>query len=349
MPLPQQIARQAEEADRIVQGLNPQPATEPEPEKPAETPAEQPTKAASEGEQPTQSENPTESEQKPRSKPKAFEKDDEETWKQRYLSFQGNHRAVVGTLQQQLAQLTEQLGRANTKLEALESANSTTERATPAPQSRITDKDVEAFGSDLIDVIDRKAQEVAETMTRELRAKVGQLEGALAKANSQLGTVSETQATTEKERFFSGLTGKVSNWEAVQGTEECQEWLGTRVPGTRATWDDALKHAASRHDVESAAEIFQTFFKEYPQFDPAAKAASRTETRQELQRQVAPVRSSATPAPSQQQGKRIYSTAEYESESRRLISLMKNPGKQDDAAALERELDAAIHEGRIRP
>jgi len=335
--LPAAIQKQVEEAERIQAAL----AGTPEP---APTESE-PAPAAAEDSTPT----PTgESTEKPTTQPpaelrpkKSFDKDDDDTWRQRYFGLQGVFNAQVPALQQQVKDLAARLAAA--EAQARQPTPTAAEKtATP----RVTEKDVEAFGSDLIDVIDRKAQEVVERQATAYEGRIAELEQALAKANAQLGNVTQTQVQNSKERFFAHLDSKVPNWNEVQGTSEAQEWLGTKVPGTQWTWDDVLKDAAANHDGTRAVEVFNQLLKAYPQFAPPAgntKSGSR-----ELQRQVAPAKSSSASAPSPSGTKRIFTAAEFGSEMDKVIRLNMQ-GKYDEAKRIESELNAAMADGRIRP
>jgi hypothetical protein len=138
----------------------------------------------------------------------------------------------------------------------------------------------------------------------------------------------------------------IPTWEAIQATDDCQTWLATRIPGSQATWNDALLNAAGRQDVSAVKEVFDTFFERYPAHNPSAKKQQQSNARQELNRQVAPGKSTAS-NPSSQNG-RIYTSADYIAESNRIVRLSQQ-GKHDQAMQLQTELDAAQTEGRIRP
>ena len=169
-----------------------------------------------------------------------------------------------------------------------------------------------------------------------------------------MGEVVESTAKSASERFFETLDARLPGWDKVQATAECQEWLGKRIPGTALLWDSALKEAASRRDVKTVLEIFDGFFAQHPNLDPRKSAPAPAPAadpappspRQELERQVAPSKSSAA-APSAN-AKRTYTGAEYAAESNRLLRLMQQ-NKADAAAQLEAELNAALAEGRVTP
>ena len=216
----------------------------------------------------------------------------------------------------------------------------------PEPSQLVTNKDVEAFGEDLVDLARRIAKEEFGRRESKYIKQIEALEGQLTKAEGQVGEVVQSQAKTAQDRFFENLNSTLPTWEAIQATDDCQTWLATRIPGSQATWNDALLNAANRQDVQSVKEVFDTFFEKYPAHNPSAKKQQQSNARQELNRQVAPGKSTAS-TPSSQNG-RIYTSADYIAESNRIVRLSQQ-GKHDQAMQLQTELDAAQTEGRIRP
>ena len=328
MALPKQVQAQvhvAEEYDKQVAAA--QQAAEPKPEDEQQQ--------SSEPEPEKQSQEPVSVET-----PKPTEED--ATWKQRYLSLQGQYNSQVPTLQQQVRQLTDSMDQLQVKLKEQKAEP----QSEPEPSQLVTNKDVEAFGEDLVDLARRIAKEEFGRRESKYIKQIEALEGQLTKAEGQVGEVVQSQAKTAQDRFFENLNSTLPTWEAIQATDDCQTWLATRIPGSQATWNDALLNAAGRQDVSAVKEVFDTFFERYPAHNPSAKKQQQSNARQELNRQVAPGKSTAS-TPSSQNG-RIYTSADYIAESNRIVRLSQQ-GKHDQAMQLQTELDAAQTEGRIRP
>lgn len=334
MGLPAQIQRQLDAAEALQKQLA-QPAE-------AEVGTEAP--AANDGAEQTQepqSETVATTAPAPVAEPRS---DEFAQLEQRYKSLQGMWQSANARLQKaeaQNAELAEKLQGAIAKLETVGKAPQ------PAQQgpSLITDKDAEAFGTDLIDLARRVAKEQFGEERSQLLSKIEDLTQRLTAQDQRLGSVAETQAQSASERFYSALDAKLPIWEQVQATSECQQWLQSRVPGTKATWNQALLMAAEEHDAARALEVFETFLAANPAMDPRRKPAPEPSKKAELQRQVAPSKSAATSTPA---GKKVYSAAEYNSAMNRVIELGKMR-QYDDQAALENELNAALAEGRITP
>lgn len=331
MGIPAQIQRQIDEADALHKQIYEQ--------------GEQPT--VEEQQKPAADENTVPvGEIKPETPaPVKAEQDQEEhSWRQRYNSLQGmfgnlTHR--LQTAEAKNAELSEKLQEAIAKMEQASKVHQQSEPQGPL----VTDKDAEAFGTDLIDLARRVAKEQFGEREQNLLDHISRLESALKSQSEKLGTVAQTQAVSAQERFFTSLDSALGDWEKIQATPECQAWLSSRVPGTTYTWNQALLDAGSSYDSSRAIEVFDTFLKAHPALDMRRKPEPQSK-RSDVTRQVAPSKSAtATSTPS---GKRSYSSAEWAAEMDK-VRLMNKSRQYDDAVALENELNAALAEGRVSP
>lgn len=334
MGLPAQIQQQLDAADALQKQMA---------QPPAEVASEEP--AANDGAE--SKEVQSEIIVKEAAVPAEPKNDEAAQWEQRYKSLQGMWQSATARLQKAEAQnseLAQKLQDAIAKLESVAPAKPTE----PQPSSLVTDKDAEAFGTDLIDLARRVAKEQFGEREKQLLGHIEKLEQRLSAQDQKLGTVAQTQVATAQERFYGALDSGLAQWEAIQATPECQQWLQTRVPGTRATWNQALLTAAEEHDAPRALEVFETFLAANPQLDPRKKAAPAPapSNKAELQRQVAPSKSGAASATPQ--GKKVYTAADYAAEMDKVIRMGK-ARQYDEAAALENELNAALAEGRVTP
>lgn len=267
-----------------------------------------------------------------------------QTWRQRYQSLQGQFNSQVPALQQQLKQMTDSVAQLTARLEAAEAAKAAPQE--PEPSELVTKTDVDAFGEDLVDLARRIAKEEFGKRESTYVKQIEALESKLAEAKGTVGEVAQSQAASAQERFFENLSKALPTWEAVQATDECQAWLSSRIPGSTITWNDALVGAAGRRDVPAVVEVFDTFFERHPALNPKAQQQQADTARQELNRQVAPGKSSAsTTTPT---ARRTYTGSEFQSESMRLMRLQQK-GSNDEAMRLDAELNAALAEGRVTP
>lgn len=332
MALPKQVQDQADALEAYEKAVAEAKATEPNQEVTQEAePAKEPVQQSPE---PVSAEPVKSVEDDPNSL----------TWRQRYQSLQGQFNSQVPALQQQVRQMTDSVEQLTARLEAAEAAKAAPRELEAS--ELVTKTDVDAFGEDLVDLARRIAKEEFGRRESTYVKQIEALESKLTEAKGTVGEVVQSQAASAQERFFDNLTAALPTWEAIQATDQCQTWLSSRIPGSTATWNDALVGAAGRRDVSAVVEVFDAFFERNPALNPKAKQQEADTARQELNRQVAPGKSSAsTSTPT---SRRTYTGAEFQSESMRLMRLQQK-GSNDDAARLDAELNAALAEGRVKP
>jgi hypothetical protein len=327
MALPKAVQRQADEVaaydKAIEEAANPaQP-----PESNGEQPAAQPALSVVE---------PAPSPATAPVQPSVDTRRDDGGWEQKYRTLQG-----MFSREQQA--LREALSQANERIDALQRQQQAP-AAPPEPKARlVTEKDSEAFGADLIDMARRVARE--EFGERE-EAYIGQINALTTQLTQQVGQVRETQYATAKDAFFGTLSAAFPNWEAVQASDPCQKWLGSKVPGANFLWNDVLVDAAEKLDSARAIEVFQAYAQTQPRAPQPAPAS--TGRKSELSRQVTPARSGTSAAALSSGEKRTYTVKEYEAESMQIVRLNK-AGRHDEATQIENELNAALLEGRLKP
>lgn len=332
MALPKQVQRQLDEMNAYEQQVaDAKAANEPKPDDPQE-PQDNSPKPVESAAQPVDN----------TPKPTGDDDPNNQTWRQRYQSLQGQFNSQVPALQQQIQQLTDTVGSLTAKLEQQVAQPLKVEE----PTELVTKTDVDAFGEDLVDLARRIAKEEFGKRESKYLKQIESLEGKLTEAKGQVGEVKETQAAATTERFFENLTRQLPTWEQIQATPECQDWLGTRIPGVGITWNQALQNAAANRDIPAVMEVFDAFFERNPNMNPRAAAQTQTNARQELNRQVAPSKTSASNQQPTQ--KRTYTVKEYEQESMKIMRFMQQ-NKKEEVRRLEAELDAALAEGRVIP
>ncbi len=323
MALPKAVQQQLEEADRLVAEMNGgktegDPPTETDPENLApDNPAleQQPEPVVSN--EPKHEPDPV-----PDSK-----------WEAKYHTLKGMYDAEVPRLHTQVRELNTQV---QTLIAEVERAK-VQQVQQESVESLITEQDKEAFGPDLIDLIERATASKVST----LQARENELVNEIKQLKSQLGDVTERQVVSDKDRFLNGLTQQVPDWETLNTDQGFLNWLQEVDPIYGLPRHAALNTAYEAGDVNRVATVFNT----YKVLIGAPKQTSKSKVNQELQRQVAPTRSRSsapsTDAPNQQ----VFSQDEiaqfYDEWRRGLID-------NDDAVRIEKQIHAAITEGRIR-
>jgi hypothetical protein len=132
------------------------------------------------------------------------------------------------------------------------------------PSQLITQTDISEYGTDLIDLIGRKASEVYQN-------KISTLEAHLAELRNQLSNVAQTTVKSAQERFADALTTKVPDWESLNVDPNFITWLNQPAPFTKETKLSLLRRASSELDANEAAEFFLEYKKEQTPAQPTAQ------------------------------------------------------------------------------
>ena len=334
MALPKAIQQQVEAADELVQQLTA--------EKPGESqePPEEPTETSNLNEPPADpppvepQSNTFSQETEVAPKPNVSE----ESWEVKYHSLRGKYDAEVPRLHADLREMKTQIAQLLAdKVAAEAKAEAAQQAAKVQQQSLITEQDKEAFGPDLIDLIERATESKIATF----REREADLVGQIKELKSQLGNVSERQVVSDKDRFLMALGQRVPDWEALNVDKGFLEWLQVLDPVYGLPRQAALTSAYEVLDVDRVAAIFNT----YKQLVSPATTKAR-QNNQDLQRQVAPTRSrSSSTTATEVQNNKIYTESEiqqfYNDWRRGYID-------NDEAAKMEKEIHAAITQGRVR-
>lgn len=270
---------------------------------------------------------------------------DDLTWEQRYRTVQGKYSAEVPRLSADLRSTQEKLAAVTAEIAQLKGKQA----EAPKPKTPlVTDKDVEAFGSDLIDVIDRKAREVAESM---VDTRMGELEGENRKLKEQLSGVTERQVLNDRQAYFTELARQVPDFEALNVDQGFMDWLADVDPLSGSPRQEYLNKAWTAFDAGRTAVLFNAYkqLKVSASNVPTAPAQQEpmSQTKQQLQRQVAPSRSRVSSDPASSTPSKIWTAREIEgfyADIRR----GRYYGKDAERAQVESEIDQAVAQGRVR-
>jgi hypothetical protein len=276
-----------------------------------------------------------------------------QSWKHRFLSMQGRWQAS----QRQLGEATEINSQLAGELQATQQLleqNRSGTRTTPSHQHAqtgqsheklITPQDVDTYGQEMIDAVQRAAREA---IAPELDALKGE--------NAEL---KKRVITTGQRDVQDALTRAVPNWQAVNASPEFVQWLALRNVYTGQVRRQVLNDAYRAANAPVVVQVFKDFLTEVratggtppasqrQQQEPSPAAAPRQPAMQ-LEALAAPGR--ARPAPgdaSVPAEKPIYSRAliskNYSDRRRGLWN-----GRENDWANLEADMIAAGNEGRVR-
>lgn len=325
MALPKAIQQQVEQADELVAQLNGDKTGEPQ-EPPVEPPETGP-------QDPPPDPQPAEPQQTISQEPPAAKEVPGSKWENKYHTLKGMYDAEVPRLHADLREMKAQIQQLIAEKAAAEA------KATKAPEQQktlITEQDKEAFGPDLIDLIER----ATESKISDFRDRESQLLDEIKQLKSQLGNVSERQVVSDKDRFLMALGNKAPYWEQLNTDPAFLEWLQQVDPVYGLPRQIALNNAYEVFDSDRVAMIFKTYY------DATQPKQTQKQPNQELQRQVAPTRSRASTPPAADAGNQRFFTQQeieqfYNDWRRGFI-------ENDEAVRMEKEINAAVQQGRIR-
>lgn len=266
-------------------------------------------------------------------------------WEQRYRSLEGKYRAEVPRLHGELRELKASFSALETKLTA-------TPAPAPAPETPkakprlVTAKDAETFGPDLLDVIKRQAQDIADELVAARESKVQTDIKKLADENEalkqRLGDVTKTQEATSQDVYLTRLAKLVPDWETVNSDPEFLLWLDDVDPFTGLKRQAYLDSAFTALDHQRTAVLFDAWKRTKA---PASTPAPVPPEPSEIQRQVTPGKSKSTPTPAADPSQRLWSTGEIE---KFYDDVRHGRIKGDEVKRTEKEIDLAVSTGRIR-
>lgn len=325
MALPKAVQQQLEEADRIVADINGEKTGEDSSEtNPVNQQVDQDIQA-----DPPPNDLPPDNTVSQETKQSEIP---EEKWAHKYHTLKGMYDAEVPRLHSQMREMQTQMQQLIADKAAVEATKVEQKQVV---ESLITEQDKEAFGPDLIDLIERATESKVGT----LREREAQLVQEIKELKGQLGSVSERQVMSDKDRFLAGLGQQVSDWESLNVDQGFLAWLQQVDPVYGVPRQAALSNAYEVLDVTRVANIFKAYKQTLPQTPAPSKA------KQELQRQVAPTRTRSTTTPSDNVNDKIFTNQDIEqfyNDWRRGFY------DEQEAADMEKQIHTAIAEGRIR-
>ncbi len=177
----------------------------------------------------------------------------DEPWEQRFNVLRGKYDAEVPILHRRVHALEAELQAAQARAEAAMRAP----EPTVAPV--VDQKDVEAFGEDLVGMVDRVAKTSMSQTAKELAAKTAAMEARIAEMTEQLKGTSTQLAATAEQAFFSDLTKMVPNWAQVNKDAGFLAWLAEADPIYGVPRQQALVAAQRRLDTDRVAAVFNAY------------------------------------------------------------------------------------------
>jgi hypothetical protein len=187
------------------------------------------------------------------SQPPPFEP--ERDWKRDALAAEGRLRRS----NEELRALRVELDELRTTVANLRSSAPPPPAPAEPPPSRITDKEREEFGAELLDVVGRRAAEVFEQQASKLIEPVS---NDLRYVKQRVDNVAHQTAASAHERYLHALEAGQPNWVEVNEDPRFLAWLDLRDPYSGDTRMKLLEAAHARRDANRVLAFFHGFLAE---------------------------------------------------------------------------------------
>lgn len=281
------------------------------------------------GQQPVTQEPPVQAELTEQAK-----QPEDETWERRYKTLQGMFNAEVPRLKSEVKDLKSQL---ETSIARLDLASQAQPESPSSNQRLVTDKDVEDFGGDLVDLIKRQATEVAQS---ELSKKISKLEEENAQLLREVTGVSERQGESSRRDYFAELSRLVPDYEALNVDQGFLDWLNEVDLLSGNQRQEYLNQAFNSFDPMRTANLFNAYK------DLIGAPAPTRQPNKSLERQVAPGTSKVSSASASTGSDKVWSMGDID-RFYRDVAKGTYRGNESEQARIEADIDLAVTQGRL--
>lgn len=266
----------------------------------------------------------------------------EDSWEHKAKSAEGRVRLLTT----QNSQLADRLSALEGMIQDLKNAPPPAAAPPVAPTRLVTPEEENEFGTEMLDVMARRAREVVSPELAELKSQLAALEGKLT------GTV-QTVTRNARQEMLSALDTRMPEWRKVNDLEEFKAWLALPDPYFGVNRHSELLKAFAQNDTPRVLNFFKGFVSELAVTDPApdltlpnTPAASQP-AKPGLEGLAAPGRARTPAAVTPPDEKQIITSADvnafYDAKRRGAYN-----GREEEFNKLEQELFKAQREGRVR-
>ena len=311
--LPKSVEKQAELADTIYQQAygTPQSTSEAPQAPEADPPVQAETTPASSDSAPA--EEPAKLEPTPPRNP--ANENDIDYWKHRVAAAEGRLKLEQPRMAQTIRELKDQLAQAQAKLAEFKAS-----APAASPADGVKPEEVEQYGKDFIDMVQRVARTATPGVDPQLQ--------------DQVKAVAEQQRKISRDQFFESLKREAPQWESLNTNEDFLAYLAGLDPYTGRPRQELFDDAYEKLDAWRIANFFNSFSESRQvEIEPAKPS---------LANQVVPQANKAVkPPPS----KKMWTTADV---ARFYDEVRRGVHSEEAAARIEQDIFAAQSEGRLR-
>lgn len=269
-----------------------------------------------------------------------------DSWEQRYNSLKGRFDQSNKDKQA----LGDRLANMELVVARLQASGANPPAETPAQtQQRLISEEEEAdYGTDMLDVVGRRAQEL---ISPELAALAARLQ----KMESRVDGVATVTAKSALDNLYDKLGTAVPNWQEINVDAGFKSWVEAEDEYSGERRMDLLNKAFTRHDADRVIKFFKgyteatgtpTAQQQVPGAPPLATNGDGSGQRTTLLDLAAPGRARSAPDPLSPE-KPMYTSADitkFYADARK----GKYNGREADFKAIEADIFVAQREGRIQ-
>lgn len=285
--------------------------------------------------------------------------DDEKPWEHKYNVLRGKYNAEVPRLQRQLQDQEDMNRELRQRINNMETTVASIKATSTAPAKEpakplVSAEEIETFGPDLHDFIQRTATEIAKEMvskgTQPLADKVTKVE-------QNTSQVSQTMAQSKQQELLRVLGEQVPNWTKQNEDPEFLNWLDQTDPYAGSKRGDLLRQAFQGNDTNRVVAFFKGYLNENAAVTteqssdtPTEEKTTSKEPQTKIENLVAPGAANApTASAPNEAGKRTWTqkdVAQLYAQKNEYVKKGKKVPEELDK--LERDLFKAQKEGRIK-
>ena len=179
----------------------------------------------------------------------------EADWEHQFRSLKGRYDREAEEkrrLQQQNVDLQRLMAQVGPPPAASEGSGVRFNTAPPPPGKRITQKEIDEFGPELMDVVGRRAAEVYEPYIQQLVTELNQVK-------RQVGGVQNSVVFDARVKMYDDLAREVPNWDAINNSPQFAQWLDQIDPISHRARREFLNVAHNGNQTGQVVDIFRSF------------------------------------------------------------------------------------------
>jgi hypothetical protein len=184
---------------------------------------------------------------------------DDETWEHKYNSMKGRYERTLNHVRS----LSDQVMQMQGEVAKIKSAPSAPVPPELRAERLLTPQEIELYGTDLLDVVGKKAKEDLSPEITSLKQQIEEL-----RRSTQIRD--ENTARDARQSLYHTLDERLPNWREINGRKEFVDWLALPDKYSGDIRHALLNRAFEQNDSPRVIAFFQGFLSEEAALAPAA-------------------------------------------------------------------------------